>query len=196
MDQDDTFDVVVAADDAGGIGRRGGLPWRLPGDLRRFRALTRGSGRAVLMGRRTWESLPPRFRPLPGRLNVVLTRQPPASLALPSGVLVASSLDRALALAGAAGARRRFVIGGAQLYAQALAHPACRRVYLTRVQGRFGCDTFLAPLGEGFHLVSDDPGGQEGAVTYRFLVYERGLPDARGAQRAGTAGGDEPLTGE
>lgn len=193
MGDGDTFDVVVAADERGGIGRDGGLPWHLPGDLRHFRVLTRGAGRAVVMGRRTWESLPARFRPLPGRLNLVLSRRPPHALALPPGVLAASSLDQALAAARAAAAPRCFVIGGAQLYALALAHPACRRVHLTRVAGRFDCDTFLPPLGEDFLLVSDEPGGEEGGVRYRFLVYERPRAHRRSAGQAGTGAPHDPL---
>lgn len=192
MEVGDTFDVVVAADEGGGVGRQGGLPWHLPGDLRRFRALTRGPHRAVIMGRHTWESLPPRFRPLPGRLNVVLSRQPAHRLTLPPGVLLAPSLERGLALARDAGASRRFVIGGAQLYAQALIHPGCRRVHLTRVAGRFGCDAFLPPLGEEFRLVSDQPGGEHQGVAYRFLVYERG---EGGSAAPETGGGGDPLTG-
>ena len=74
-----TFQVVVAATKTWGIGAGGALPWRLPGDLRHFRELTArtadpGKLNAVVMGRRTWDSLPPKFRPLPGRVNVVLSR--------------------------------------------------------------------------------------------------------------------------
>jgi len=193
---DVVFDVVVAADEAGGIGRGGALPWRLPGDLRHFRFLTRGPGRAVLMGRRTWESLPPRFRPLPGRLNVVLSRQAPQVLALPPGVLSAPGLEDGLAAARGAGAERLFVIGGAQVYAWALAHPGCRLVHLTRVSGRFDCDTFLPPLGPDFRLVSDEPGGEDGGITYRFLVYERRAPGARPPGTAGTASPESALAQE
>ena len=152
---DTAFDCVAAADAAGGIGKDNDLPWpRLAEDLRFLRRLTSeappGRENAVIMGRLTWESVPSGKQPLPGRLNVVVSRQ---ALALPGGVLLAPSLDEAL---GAARARpevdRLFVIGGAQLFAQALAHPSCRAVYLTRIAATFACDTFLPPLAPRFTL--------------------------------------------
>jgi dihydrofolate reductase len=99
------------------------------------------------MGRRTWESIPSKMQPLPGRLNVVISRQ---ALALPDGVLVAPSLDAAIAAAHEAAAL--FVIGGAQIYTQAFDHPACRAIYLTRIAATFDCDTFLPPLEPRFVL--------------------------------------------
>jgi dihydrofolate reductase len=107
------------------IGRAGTLPWHLPADLAHFRQVTMGA--PVLMGRRTWASLPERFRPLPGRTNIVLTRQPgwqPESLGAPGhpGVLTVASLPAALAAVAELrpAPARVFVIGGAELYAQAL----------------------------------------------------------------------------
>ena len=145
------FDCVVAADAAGGIGKDNDLPWpRLREDLRFLRRITTeappGRHNAVIMGRLTWESVPSKMQPLPGRLNVVISR---GELALPDGVVLARSLDEALAAGDVAG---RFVIGGAQIYQQAFAHPACRFVYLTRIAATFACDTFLPPLEPRFHL--------------------------------------------
>lgn len=167
-----SFDVVVAADEAGGIGAGGTLPWRLPSELRHFAALTRdtaapGRQNAVVMGRRTWESLPPRFRPLPGRLNVVLSRGD-----APEGAEVARDLDAALALAWAR-ADRVFVIGGGQVYAAALAHPACRDVYLTRVAGRFSCDTFLPELAPRFFRAETVAEGADDGLGYRIERWQR-----------------------
>jgi len=137
------FEIVVAADEESGIGAAGRIPWRLPGELAHFRRLTVGEGgNSVLMGRVTWESLPARFRPLPERCNVVLTRQP--EYPLPDGVLRAADLDRALDLAPLPG--RVFVIGGAELYRAALAHPGCTLIHLTRVRGCHHCDRFLPQL--------------------------------------------------
>lgn len=103
------FVVVAAAMGSRGIGRGGGLPWpgRLKGDMAHFKKLTVGVGEeeaskgmqnAVIMGRKTWQSIPPKFRPLPGRFNVVLSRNPSArdELGLPSEVLLASSLSDAM----------------------------------------------------------------------------------------------------
>ena len=124
------FDLVVAADLENGIGAGGGLPWHLPGDLKHFAALTRGDrdANAVVMGRATWESIPPRFRPLPGRRNVVLSRDGGLRL---EGAEVLGSLEAALAVAEAAD--DVFVIGGAVVFAVALELPGARHVYVTRV---------------------------------------------------------------
>ena len=119
-----TVSLVVAADEEGGIGRGGGLPWHLPADLKHFRALT--MGKPVIMGRRTWESI---GRPLPGRRNVVVSRQP--SLQVP-GCEVAGSLDDALRLAD--DAAEACVIGGAEIYRLAL--PLADQIHLTRVHAR------------------------------------------------------------
>lgn len=168
------FEIVVAADEQGGIGRAGGLPWRLPGDLAFFRQLTTGPGggrNAVVMGRRTWESLPPRFRPLSERLNLVLTRQ--ARYPLPAGVWSAPSLEEALKrLGGRPAAGRVFVAGGGQVYRQALALPGCARIHLTRIRGDFGCDTFFPGPGAAFILMHSSEEREENGVRYRFETYE------------------------
>lgn len=117
--------ILIAAVARGrAIGRGNTLPWHLPEDLKHFRAQTQGS--PVLMGRRTWESLPPRFRPLPGRLNVVVTRDPGWSA---EGAVAAAGLDEALA--AARGAQRCFVIGGGELYRAAL--PQADELLLTEL---------------------------------------------------------------
>ena len=104
--------LVAAVAKNGIIGADNRLPWHLPEDLKHFKALT--NGQAVIMGRKTWDSLPPRFRPLPGRINIVLTRD--AAWQAP-GAQVAHDLAAAMAAAGAA---IPFVIGGAEIYRLAL----------------------------------------------------------------------------
>ena len=126
--------IIVAADDHGGIGRAGKLPWRLPEDLRRFKALT--MGKPVIMGRKTWESI---GRPLPGRHNIVVSGQ--AGLSIP-GCTVAGSLDAALAAAGPA--PEVYVIGGAEIYRKAL--PLADTIHLTRVHASVESDTFFPAL--------------------------------------------------
>lgn len=111
--------LIVAMGKNGAIGRTvngvGTLPWHLPEDLRHFREIT--AGKPVIMGRKTWESLPERFRPLPGRLNVVITRQ--AGYAAP-GATVVDSVDAAVT--ACRGVPEAFVIGGAELYRQTIEH--------------------------------------------------------------------------
>jgi dihydrofolate reductase len=124
--------LIAALAANGVIGRDNGMPWHLPEDLKRFRALT--TGHPIVMGRKTWDSL---GRPLPGRTSIVISRQ--AGLDLP-GALVACSLDEALQLAAASeGGERAFVIGGAQLYALAL--PRTDDLLLTEIATPFAGDT-------------------------------------------------------
>ncbi len=126
--------LVVAADEHGGIGHGGGLPWHLPEDLKRFKSLT--MGKPILMGRRTWDSI---GRPLPGRRSVVISRQPGLTI---EGAEVHRSLEAALA--AVADASVACVIGGGEIYREAL--PRADVVYLTRVHASVPADTFLPPL--------------------------------------------------
>jgi dihydrofolate reductase len=127
---------------------------------------------AVLMGRKTWDSLPPRFRPLPGRLNGVLSRT------LHAGVFHGShhvwpSLQAALdEVTGDPTVKRVFVAGGGEIFAEALRRPDCDRVYLTDIESEYACDTFLAPL-EGFRETAQSPVIEEDGVRYRFRLLER-----------------------
>jgi dihydrofolate reductase len=129
-----TLIAVVARN--GVIGQGDGLPWHLPEDMRFFKEATRGH--AVVMGRKTWQSLPPRFRPLPGRRNVVVTRD--AAFDAP-GAECAGSLDQALQRLAAED--RVFVIGGAELYAQAL--QAADELMLTEIDRDFDGDRRFPP---------------------------------------------------
>jgi dihydrofolate reductase len=172
----DSFDCVVAADAAGGIGKNNDLPWpRLREDLRFLRRITcdapEGRRNAVIMGRKTWESVPSKMQPLPGRLNVVISRQ---ELALPEGVLVAPSLDAALAAAHEAAGL--FVIGGAQIFTQAFDHPGCRSVYLTRIAATFDCDAFLPPLEPRFVLAEVLARHREHDIDFEIQRWVRPLP--------------------
>lgn len=144
-----SFTIVVAADEALGIGRAGALPWRLKEDMKHFRELTTGDGKnLVVMGRKTWDSIPEKFRPLPNRVNVVLTR---------SGQRVTQMVGfsmRSLAEAISYEAGHVFVIGGGEVYAEAIKHPACGEIVITRVSGTFDCDAFFPRFDDKFRLDS------------------------------------------
>jgi dihydrofolate reductase len=129
------INLILARAANGVIGVNGGLPWRLPEDMAHFKAQTAGA--PVIMGRKTWDSLPPRFRPLPGRRNIVVTRQPDWQA---DGALVASSLQGALAQCGAA--PEAWVIGGAQVYADALALGLAQRAVITEIDKNFEGDAY------------------------------------------------------
>jgi dihydrofolate reductase len=172
------LELVVAADRERGIGRDGTIPWRLPGDMRHFKELTTSTGdparqNAVIMGRTTWESLPARFRPLPGRRNVVLSRRP--VLDVPAGVVHARDLDAALcALASVTPAVARvFVIGGSQVYAEALARPDCQYVHYTRIDARFDCDTFFPVFEDRFACTATLHEASEAGISYRIELWTR-----------------------
>lgn len=135
-----TLILIAAIANRGVIGSDNALPWHLPEDLKHFKELT--SGHAVIMGRKTWESLPERFRPLPGRHNIVVTRNP--AYAAPGATLV-HSLKEAVQKVGAGGtAPVAFVIGGAELYAHAL--PLADRLELTEIAADFPGDAHFPQI--------------------------------------------------
>lgn len=169
------FEAVVAADLGDGIGAAGAIPWRLPADLAHLKRVTTetavpGTRNAVVMGRKTWDTLPDRWRPLPGRLNVVVSRQ--RHLRMPEGVVLAPALEPALAAARATpDVEKIFVLGGGDIYRQCFELDGCRRIYLTRVLGRFECDTFLAPIPSRFRREALLSEGQESGLGYRIEVW-------------------------
>ena len=158
--------LVWAQANNGVIGADGGMPWHVPEDLAHFRAVT-GSG-DVVMGRKTWEALPPRFRPLPGRRNIVVTRS--AEWAA-EGAETASSLDDALARVEGDIA---WVIGGGQLYAEAIARADV--IELTQLDLDVDGDT-RAPAVVGWRRTDADPAEgwhvSRSGIRYRFETYDR-----------------------
>lgn len=159
--------AIVAMDEGRVIGNNGEIPWHLPEDLAHFRATTMGG--IVIMGRKTWESIPPKFRPLPGRINIVVSRQG-TGLSLPDGVLSAASPEEALAIARQISTDDShgaiWVIGGAQLYAALL--PFCDEVHCTHVPGKHAGDVTFPNFEADFSLYSEQPGA--GCV---FRVFKR-----------------------
>ncbi|KAI1003993.1 hypothetical protein K3495_g4215 [Podosphaera aphanis] len=144
--------LIVAATNRMGIGKAGTLPWTgLKKEMAYFAHVTKraespATPNAVIMGRKTWDSIPARFQPLKDRTNIVVTRCSEATS--PTNRVVVGSVDDAVCAAAGAGVGRTFVIGGGQIYAAALAIPAARRILLTRVLSDFECDTFF-PLALG-----------------------------------------------
>lgn len=164
--------IIVAVSRNGVIGRDGGLPWRLGSDLRRFRELT--TGKPVVMGRRTYESI---GRPLPDRVNIVITRNGAGPAA---GITIARDLASALELARSGSADEAFVIGGARVYREALA--VADVVHMTEVHAEVaGGATFPLPLGDGWREVDRKwrPAGERDDHAHSFVVFERERPAAR-----------------
>lgn len=168
-----SFSIIAAADAKMGIGLHGKMPWHLPLDLAHFNKITRGNGKnAVIMGRLTWESLPEEHRPLKNRRNIVITRN--AAYILPAGVLKAASLEEALAAAAESNAEETFVIGGAQIFYDAVRHPACAKIYLTEILGDFYCDAFFPQIDPSkFAKTSESEPHEENGIKFRFAEYAR-----------------------
>jgi dihydrofolate reductase len=163
--QQPLLSLIAAVPRNGAIGKNNQLLWREPEDQRHFRRTTMGS--AVLMGRKTWESLPERFRPLPGRRNLVLTRDPTWRA---DGAEAVDSLDAALH--AAAGAAKVAVIGGAQLYEIAL--PRADELVLTEIDADLDGDIFFPPWDRScFAEISRERHTSAAGVPYSFVTYTR-----------------------
>jgi dihydrofolate reductase len=147
------------------IGKDNQLLWHLPEDMRHFRETTRG--KPVIMGRRTWESLPDSFRPLPGRHNIVVSRNP--AYQAPEATL-AASLEEAILKAG--DAAEVFVIGGAELYRQAM--PLAHRLYLTEIEESFAGDVcFPEVLPNEWEEISRQAQRGSTGLAFSFALYQR-----------------------
>ncbi len=157
--------LIAAVARNGAIGKGNGLLFQDAADQRHFRQVTMGC--PVVMGRKTWDSLPPRFRPLPGRRNVVVSRNAALSL---EGAEAATSLDAALAQLH--GAPRVFVIGGAELYALAL--PRADTLMLTEIDADLEGDTHFPHWDRGhFDEVSRTTATTSGSLPFDFVTYRR-----------------------
>lgn len=157
--------LVWAQARRGVIGRDNAIPWRLPEDMAHFRQTT--TGHTVVMGRRTWDSLPPRFRPLPGRRNIVVTRQHDLA---PDGAETASSVAEALTLAGP---DRCWVIGGAQIYCAAI--ELADTCEVTEIDLDVDGDAHAPELGTQWSAPQTAWRTSETGLRYRFLTYTRTL---------------------
>lgn len=173
------FDIIVAYDHgSGGIGSNGGLPWRLPSELKRFKSMT--FGHSVIMGRNTWDSLPG-GKGLAGRYNIVITRNP-ASLKLVAGgicPIVVTTFDDALKEAKAQDDSNIFVIGGETVYREAMAMKECKRIYATELylpeRTDIVFDAFFPTdaLSVMYRCVSNSQAMVENGISYVYRTYEK-----------------------
>ena len=150
-------------DEKRGIGKNNGLMWHIPGELPRFKQIT--MGHPIIMGRKTFESI---GRALPGRINIIVTQNPDFKA---QNCKIVVSLDEAIEVAeNEPGSKEIFIIGGGQIYQQALTK--ADRLYLTLVDGDFGADTFF-PDYSGFTKVISEEDKEEGGYKYKFLTLEK-----------------------
>ena len=158
------LNLIFARARNGVIGNHNALPWHLPEDMAHFKRSTLGC--PVIMGRKTWDSLPPKFRPLPGRLNVVVTRQTDWTL---EGAVVANSLDAACAACPPDSTA--WVIGGAELYAQALA--LASTAVVTEIDADFAGDAFAPDLGSEWHEIARESQLSSSGLPFSFVTYQK-----------------------
>lgn len=154
--------IIAAMDEKRGIGKNGELPWHIPADLKRFKDLT--TGHTVIMGRKTFESI---GHPLPNRKNIILTR----NLSFNSmGSQISTSLQEAIQLAKDSGEDEVFIIGGGDIFAQAIMF--ADELYLTIVKGDFGADIFFPDYSEFTHKIVDQD-LEEGDYKFKFLIFTK-----------------------
>ena len=149
------------------IGKGGVMPWHLPEDLAHFKRVT--LNHPVIMGRKTWDSIPPRFRPLPGRTNIVVTRQPDWN---ENGAQRTSSLREALQLCE--NSAQVWIIGGAQIYAQAL--PLADELVVTEIDADFDGDAHAPALSAEWREVARDPVVAASGLRLAFVTYRQAAP--------------------
>lgn len=151
------------------IGRNNDLPWHLPDDMKYFMQTTKSHH--VIMGRRNYDSIPEKFRPLPNRVNIVVTRQ--KSLTLPNCTVV-HSLEEAVAIAREAGEQELFIIGGAAIYQ--LGMPIAQRLYLTEIDATLSGDTYFPEFDKQAWKETarqHHPADERHAYAFDFVIYER-----------------------
>lgn len=163
--------LIYARAANGTVGNNGQMPWHLPEDLAHFKHQTQGH--PVIMGRKTWDSIPARFRPLPGRTNIVVTRQTDwANTPQAVGAQAVHHLDDALALARASGAEVAWAIGGADIWRLAL--PLAQQVVVTEIHADFDGDTFAPTLGPEWYETARERHTAANGLGYSFVTLRRG----------------------
>ena len=167
MPIDTRLHLIFARAANGVIGRDGHLPWHLPEDLAHFKRCTLGC--PVIMGRKTWDSIPPKFRPLPGRTNIVVTRQADWH---EKGAQCSSSLREALQQCE--NSNQVWVIGGAQIYAQAL--PLADELVVTEIDADFDGDAHAPALSAEWREVARDPVVAASGLRLAFVTYRQAAP--------------------
>lgn len=158
------INMIFARAANGVIGHNNRLPWHLPEDMAHFKRLTQGW--PVIMGRKTWDSLPPKFRPLPGRTNIVVTRQQGWQ---ENGAEPAASLTEALKLCGQS--EEVWVMGGAQIYAQA--EPLAHRIEVTEIAQDFEGDAFAPTLGADWIEIAREDHASTNGLKFSFITYQK-----------------------
>ena len=160
------LNLIYARARNGTIGKDGQMPWHLPEDLAHFKRIT--LGQPVIMGRKTWDSLPARFRPLPGRLNIVITRQSDWQA---EDALRASSIEDAMRLCG--DVPDAWIMGGAEIYRQA--EPLASTAVVTEIDADFEGDAFAPVLGAGWIEVQRESHVAANGLPFSFVTFQHSI---------------------
>jgi dihydrofolate reductase len=175
-----SFSVIAAIDNKNGIGINNDIPWHLSEDLKHFKKVTSTTTSAstkniVIMGRKTWDSLPEKYKPLPNRINFVLSRQ--KSLQLPAKTHLFSNLNEALEkysdLKTKQQADQCFIIGGAQIYKTSIKHPSCNKLFITHIQHNFKCNCFFPEFTQDFKQTKKSKLFEEKDLKFYFSEYDK-----------------------
>jgi dihydrofolate reductase len=156
--------LIYARARNGVIGKEGQMPWHLPEDLAHFKRVT--LGQPVIMGRKTWDSLPSKFRPLPGRLNIVITRQTDWQV---EGAMRASSIEEAMRLCG--DVPDAWIMGGAEIYRQA--EPLAATAVVTEIDDDFEGDAFAPTLSQQWREVQRESHTTANGLSFSFVTYQQ-----------------------
>ena len=166
--------LIVAVDENFGIGINGHLPWKFKKEYKYFRDTTKKTDDStkqnmVIMGKNTWASLPPEYRPLPDRKNMVLTSDVTYSV---HGAQTVQSIDEALKLADEKN-EKIFILGGGQVFAEALKRPDITGIYLTKICHTFECDTFFPVLPKEFDKIKTLGADEENEIRFEYYLYHK-----------------------
>lgn len=168
--------MILAIDEKNGIWRGNDLAWRLKTDMEYFKQITVQTQdpekiNALVMGRKTWESIPEKFRPLPGRINCVLTRDEKFQN---ENIVVYHDIDSCLEDLGQyQWVENIFIIWWANIYNQLLSNESLDKIYITRVEWDFECDTFFDGIPNNFHIVSKSQRQEEKGIWFTFEIYKK-----------------------
>jgi len=173
------YSLIVAHDEKLGIGKNNKLPWQIKGDLKHFRDLTSAFTKkedsekmnVVIMGRKTWESLPANYKPLPNRNNLVISRN--SNYALPNNVMHSKSVEHALEVLKQVDYGDVFIIGGAVIYEIAIKLQIFDTLHVTEIEGEYNCDVFFPQYKNDFKLIDSSGTILEGDYRFSFKTYTR-----------------------
>lgn len=176
-----THALIVAHDEKLGIGKDNRMPWYIKADMKYFRDLTTTLNanddsvsqkiNVVIMGRRTWESLPDSYRPLPNRINVVISRN--SNYKFPAEVIHSKSIEEALNILKQKNYGNIFVIGGAAIYQAAIKMKVFDTLYVTEIEGNYNCDVFFPEYQNVFELLESSAPISEGEYRFSYKTFKR-----------------------